>query len=115
MSLEHDTRPWGEYQVLADEADHKVKRITLLPGKRLSLQYHKRRAEHWFFLQGSGTVTCGKQEIPVKAGSAVDIPRGAEHRAANQGSQPLIWIEVQIGDYFGEDDITRLEDDFGRA
>lgn len=113
--LEHDTRPWGSYTVLEDAADHKVKRIEVLPGKRLSYQYHERRSEHWFVVAGEGVVTLDGKEVPVRRGLALDIPQGAAHRIENTGPDTLVFIEVQHGEYFGEDDIVRLEDDFGRA
>jgi mannose-6-phosphate isomerase len=113
--MEQDTRPWGGYLVLDDAEDHKVKRITVSPGKRLSYQTHSRRAEHWFIVRGAGSVTLDGQLVPVRAGTAVDIPIGAAHRIENTGADDLVFIEVQHGDYFGEDDIVRLEDDFGRT
>jgi mannose-6-phosphate isomerase len=113
--LEHDERPWGSYTVLEDAADHKVKRIEVLPGKRLSYQKHTKRAEHWFVVQGSGLVTLDGVDVAVPAGSAIDIPLGAAHRIANVGSDQLVFIEVQHGESFDEDDIVRLEDDFGRT
>jgi mannose-6-phosphate isomerase len=112
--LEEDHRPWGYYQVYADEAGHKVKRIVVYPGKRLSLQRHRRRAEHWYILDGEAVVTRDDEEMHLKTGQAVDIPRGAVHRVRNPGTRDLAFIEVQTGDYFGEDDIERLDDDFGR-
>jgi mannose-6-phosphate isomerase len=116
MSLmETDRRPWGYYTVLADEPDHKVKRICVYPGKRLSLQRHRRRKEHWYLLSGQAVVTLDRQEIPVLPGRAVDIPRGAAHRIANTGKTEVTFIEVQTGEYFGEDDIERLADDYGRV
>lgn len=113
--LEEDHRPWGYYQVYADEPDHKVKRIVVYPGKRLSLQRHQRRAEHWYVLGGEAVVTRDDEEVHLKEGDSVDIPRGAVHRIRNPGTENMAFIEVQTGDYFGEDDIERLEDDFGRA
>lgn len=110
-----DHRPWGYYQVLSDEPDHKVKRIIVYPGKRLSLQRHRRRAEHWYILKGAAIVTRDDEELHLKAGKAVDIPQGATHRVMNPGAEDMAFIEVQTGDYFGEDDIERLEDDYGRA
>ena len=112
---EEDYRPWGMYAVLEDATDHKVKRIVVNPGKRLSLQRHQRRAEHWYVIQGEALVTRGDEEIKVPAGQAVDIPRAAWHRVRNPGKGDLAFIEVQVGEYFGEDDIERKEDDFGRA
>ena len=107
-------RPWGQYFVLSDEPDHKVKRIVVNPGQRLSLQRHRRRAEHWYVIRGRAVVTLDDREIKCAAGEAVDIPRGAKHRILNPGDEPLAFIEVQTGDYFGEDDIERFEDDYGR-
>ena len=115
MALEHDDRPWGSYDVLEDAATHKVKRITVTPGQRLSYQRHEHRSEHWFVLSGLATVTLDGEQIDVAPGRAIDIPAGAAHRVAARGDVPLVFIEVQHGDYFGEDDIERLEDDFGRV
>jgi len=109
-----DNRPWGEYRVLLNAPDHKVKQITVKPDCRLSLQLHHHRNEHWFIVCGDGVVTLGEQEIYVQAGSSVDIPVETAHRIQNTGKKPLVFIEVQTGDYFGEDDIVRLEDDYGR-
>ncbi len=108
-------RPWGFYEVLADAEDHKVKRITVWPGKRLSLQRHRRRAEHWYVVRGRATVTLDGREIRLGPGGSVDIPRGAWHRIRNDGTRDLVFVEIQSGDYFGEDDIERREDDYGRA
>jgi mannose-6-phosphate isomerase len=110
-----DRRPWGTFTVL-DEADgFKVKRIEVLPGKRLSYQKHARRAEHWVVVAGTAKVTLDDRDITVAAGEAVDIAVGAAHRVENPGTETLVFIEVQRGDYLGEDDIVRLQDDFGRA
>jgi mannose-6-phosphate isomerase len=112
---ERDDRPWGYYEVLDDAASHKVKRIEVRPGHRLSYQRHERRAEHWFVVGGTAEVTLDGATVSVETGQAIDIPRGSAHRIANIGEAPLVFIEVQHGDYFGEDDIERLQDDFGRA
>jgi len=98
-----------------DAPDHKVKRIIVNPGKRLSYQKHFKRQEHWFVVSGEALVTLDGEKIPLKAGQSVDIPCQAAHRIANQGKDPLVFIETQTGSYFGEDDIVRLEDDYGRA
>ncbi len=111
---EHDVRPWGSYTVLDDATGHKVKRIIVSPGRRLSYQSHSKRSEHWFVVSGVGEVTLDGTLQPVEAGSAVDVGLGTPHRIANTGEEPLVFIEVQHGEYFGEDDIVRLEDDFGR-
>jgi mannose-6-phosphate isomerase len=113
--VEHDIRPWGEYTVLEDAPTFKVKRIEVRPGKRLSLQMHQRRSEHWFVVQGSGQVVLDERTVEVAAGASVDIPAGTAHRVTNTGPADLIFVEVQHGTYFGEDDIIRLQDDFGRA
>jgi mannose-6-phosphate isomerase len=112
---EEDQRPWGWYRVLEDAPSHKVKRIVVDPGSRLSLQRHQHRDEHWFVLSGAALVTRDGEQIRLGPGDAVDIPNGAAHRVASVGDEPLVFIEVQRGDYFGEEDIERLEDDFGRA
>lgn len=110
-----DHRPWGFYQVLANGEGYKNKRIVVYPGKRLSLQRHKKRAEHWYLLQGEAVVTLGEEKIRLTGGQSLDIPRGEVHRIENIGKENLSFIEIQTGDYFGEDDIERLEDDFGRV
>lgn len=110
-----DHRPWGHYVVLADETDHKVKRIVVEPGQRLSLQRHTRRSEHWFVLSGEATVLRNDEQLPLVAGKTMDIPRGAWHRIHNTGAVPFVLIEIQFGDYFGEDDIERQQDDYGRV
>ena len=116
MTPEHDARPWGAHTVLAEGTGYKVKRITVQAGKRLSYQRHARREEHWVVVGGAGRVTLDGDEFDVVAGTAIDVPVRAAHRVANTGStEPLVFIEVQCGDYLGEDDIVRLEDDFGRA
>ncbi len=115
LDLRENHRPWGFYENLAEGNDHKVKRITVFPGKRLSLQKHHKRSEHWVVVTGKGIITIGEKKIEVTPGMAVDIPKEATHRIENDGTSLLIFVEVQMGDYFGEDDIVRLEDDFGRA
>jgi mannose-6-phosphate isomerase len=115
LGREYDERPWGNYTVLdSTEPDHKVKRIVVTPGKRLSYQKHSRRSEHWFVLRGEATVILDGAEHQVGPGQSIDIALGAAHRCENRGSEPVVFIEVQHGTYFGEDDIVRLEDDFGR-
>ena len=113
--LEHDERPWGSYDVLADSDDHKVKRLVVRPGCRLSYQRHERRAEHWFVVAGRAAVTVNGARTELGPGDAIDIPVRAAHRIECVGDSQLVFIEIQRGDYFGEDDIERLEDDFGRS
>jgi mannose-6-phosphate isomerase len=112
---EHTERPWGGYTVLAEAGDFKVKTIEVHPGQRLSYQRHSRRAEHWFVVRGEGVVTLDGREVDVRRGDTVDVGLGAAHRIRNTGTGPLVFVEVQHGDYFGEDDIVRLDDDYGRA
>jgi mannose-6-phosphate isomerase-like protein (cupin superfamily) len=113
---EFDERPWGNFTVLDDEMfDHKVKRIVVLPGKRLSYQTHAKRAEHWFIVDGDATVVLDGVEHHLTPGESIDIAIGQAHRCENHGTVPVVFIEVQHGSYFGEDDIVRLEDDFGRV
>ena len=108
-------RPWGYYLVLHEEERLKVKRFLVRPGKRLSLQRHRHRAEHWHLVRGEAIVTLDGKGIRMVAGHSLDIPQGAVHRIENVGREDVVVIEVQTGSYVGEDDIERLEDDFGRA
>lgn len=110
-----DQRPWGTFTVLDEGDGFKVKRIEVFPGKRLSYQKHAQRAEHWVVVQGTAKVTLDDREIVVEAGQAIDIRVGSAHRVENPGEVVLVFIEVQRGNYLGEDDIVRLQDDFGRA
>ena len=110
--IEH--RPWGYYEILSDESDHKVKKILVHPKKRLSLQLHHHRSEHWYIISGKGLTTLGDNKIHIEAFQTVDIPVETVHRVENTGNTDLVFIEIQTGDYFGEDDIERFEDDFNR-
>ncbi len=110
-----DHRPWGFYQILSDETAVKNKKIVVYPGKRLSLQRHQHRDEHWFVVSGEGIWTLDGIDCGIKAGQSADIPRNGIHRIANNGTKNMVFMEIQTGDYFGEDDIERLDDDFGRA
>ena len=101
--------------MLNDENTYKTKEIVVYAGKRLSLQRHQRRAEHWYILHGKAKMTLDDKQFILSDGQSVDIPRGSFHRIENIGSDDLSFVEVQTGDYFGEDDIERIEDDFGRA
>ena len=114
-SPKFDRRPWGTFTVLDEGENFKVKRIEVLPGKRLSYQKHSRRAEHWVVVQGTAKVTLDDVDIVVEQGQAIDIAIGSAHRVENPGVELLVFIEVQRGDYLGEDDIVRLQDDFGRT
>ena len=108
-------RPWGSYQGLHAGDRFQVKRLTVTPGSRLSLQRHHHRAEHWVVVQGTALVTRGDEQLLVYENQSVYIPMGTVHRLENPGKVPLKLIEVQSGSYFGEDDIVRLEDSYGRS
>ena len=108
-------RPWGRYEVLSSSAIHQVKNVYVLPGKRLSYQRHQQRAEHWFIVTGDARITLDGDSFEMSAGDSIDIEIGVAHRIENIGTTELLFTEVQTGTYFGEDDIERLEDDFGRS
>lgn len=108
-------RPWGTYTVLEDTSGYKIKRIEVKPGKRLSLQKHFHRNEHWIILNGTATVTVGEKSYLVQPNESTYIKAGEVHRLANLGKIPLIMIEAQVGEYTGEDDIVRIEDDYDRG
>ncbi len=114
-SPKFDRRPWGTFTVLDEGENYKVKRVEVLSGKRLSYQKHARRAEHWFVVEGEAKVTLDGKEVIVRVGEYVDIEIGTAHRVENEGDKTLVFIEVQRGDYLGEDDIVRLQDDYGRV
>ena len=107
-------RPWGYYQTLDRDDGYQVKRIVVKPGCRLSLQKHRLRSEHWVVVQGTANVTCDDEVRRLGRNESVFIPKGAAHRLENVGPDILHLIEVQCGEYLGEDDIVRLEDDYGR-
>ena len=110
-----ETRPWGSFTILDEGEGFKVKRISVNPGHKLSLQYHHHRSEHWTVVQGEATVTIGEITKLVKINESVYIPLKEKHALANEGEELMQLIEVQLGDYLGEDDIVRLEDRYGRA
>lgn len=109
-----EVRPWGRFEVLRDEADFKSKVIEVDPGQRLSYQSHRHRAEHWVVVRGRPEVTLDGRSLTLAPGEHVFIPRGARHRIANPGTEPVVFVEVQTGTYFGEDDIERYQDDYER-
>ncbi|MER3423277.1 MAG: mannose-1-phosphate guanylyltransferase/mannose-6-phosphate isomerase [Nitrospiraceae bacterium] len=115
--LEHRTvfRPWGSYTVLEEGPGYKVKRVTVNPGGRLSLQLHHQRSEHWVVIAGTARVTCGRRVYDLKVGESTAIPVETRHRLENPGNETLHIIEVQNGSYLGEDDIVRIQDDYGRT
>lgn len=114
-SVDSEQRPWGAWFVLDEGPGYKVKRIEVSPGQRLSYQTHEQRAEHWYVVAGTATCVVDGREVVLRPGQSVEIAVGEAHRITNQAEEPLIVIEVQRGDYTGEDDITRLDDDYGRV
>lgn len=114
--MEHDKRPWGEYFVLEDKDTHKVKRIKVKPNGRLSYQYHHKRSEVWTIVSGVGRITLDGDIKDYHHGDVIQIPQGMKHRIENPSNdEDCVFIEVQLGTYFGEDDIIRLEDDYNRT
>ena len=115
--LEHLTvqRPWGSYTVLEEGPGYKVKRVTVKPGGRLSLQLHHRRSEHWVVITGTARVTRGEEVFDLPVGHSTEIPVETQHRLENPGQETVHIIEVQNGPYLGEDDIVRFQDDYGRG
>ncbi|MBD2426653.1 phosphomannose isomerase type II C-terminal cupin domain [Phormidium sp. FACHB-1136] len=108
-------RPWGSYTVLEEGRGYKIKRIEVKPGHRLSLQLHHHRSEHWIVVSGTAKVTCAEQEILLSTNQSTYVPPCTQHRLENVGVIPLVLIEVQNGEYLGEDDIVRFHDDYARA
>jgi mannose-1-phosphate guanylyltransferase/mannose-6-phosphate isomerase len=112
--MHSETRPWGAFHVLDEQPGFKVKRIVVVPGGRLSLQSHRHRAEHWTVVKGDATVTVDGKVDVLTRGAAIDIPLGAKHRLENLSQDSVEIIEVQFGDYLGEDDIIRYDDIYNR-
>lgn len=117
VATEHpwETRPWGGFEILADEAQFKSKKITVDPGGQLSYQSHAKRAEHWIVIEGEAEVTLNDAKHSLRPGDHIHIPQGSKHRIKNAGTMKLVFVEIQTGTYFGEDDIVRYQDDYGRA
>lgn len=109
-----EQKPWGYYEVLLNAENTKIKRITVNPGGKLSYQYHHKRSEHWVMIEGTASVIVNDHSKIVEAGDSIYIPVGTKHRVSNEGDTDLVFIEVQTGEYFGEDDITRIEDLYNR-
>ena len=110
-----EKRPWGSYTILLDTPTHKVKQIEVLPKGKLSLQSHAQRSEVWAIVSGVGYITIGETTREYAVGDVAVIPVTERHRIENRGTSPVIFIEVQTGTYFGEDDIIRYDDEYGRA
>jgi mannose-6-phosphate isomerase len=112
--MNFEERPWGNYAVLYADNTCQVKKLVVNPGKRISLQSHKFRAEHWFIVSGQGSVEIDGKEFTVGPGDTIDVAVGSKHRISSSEQGTLTFIEVQTGTSFAEDDIVRYEDDFGR-
>ena len=108
-------RPWGSYTVLEESRSYKIKRVSVSPGKRLSLQLHRRRSEHWIVVSGTAEIQLGEERFVLSPNESTFVRAGVRHRLRNPGDAPLEVIEVQSGDYLGEDDIVRFDDEYGRA
>lgn len=115
QTIERVERPWGWYETVSEVPGNKVKRIRVHPGQQLSLQKHHQRAEHWVVVLGTARITLDERQFDLQVGQACDIAVGQVHRLANLGSEPVEIVEVQFGAYLGEDDIVRLEDNYGRV
>ncbi len=111
---ERTHRPWGWYETVSEHVGNKIKRIQVLPGQQLSLQKHHQRSEHWVVVQGTARITLDTREFDLAPGGHCDIAVGQVHRLANLSTGPVEIVEVQFGAYLGEDDIVRLQDDYGR-
>ena len=111
----NEIRPWGKFEILTDALGHKVKRLTVIPNGKLSLQSHKRRSEHWVVVTGIAKIINGENELTLHVNEATFIPAGNKHRLENPGQENLEIIEVQVGDYLEEDDIIRYEDIYNRT
>lgn len=114
QSIERTLRPWGWFETVSEVAGHKIKRIQVSPGQQISLQKHHHRAEHWVVVCGTAHVTLDDRVFDLPVGGHCDIALGQVHRLANRTTQAVEIIEVQFGDYLGEDDIVRMQDDYGR-
>jgi mannose-6-phosphate isomerase len=110
-----ELRPWGSFTILEEGRGYKIKRIEVKPGHRLSLQMHHHRSEHWIVVAGTAKVTCGGEDIILSSNQSTYVPQCTSHRLENPGVIPLVLIEVQNGEYLGEDDIVRFQDDYSRA
>ena len=109
-----ETKPWGSYKILSESDKYKIKEVLVKPNHRLSYQYHHKRSENWIIITGTAKVILNDQELILNPTQKVFIPQGTKHRVQNIGKEDLVFIEVQTGSYFGEDDIVRIEDDYSR-
>jgi len=115
MNLEAVEKPWGSYTNLMDEQYTKVKKILISPGQSPSYQYHFKRSELWIIVKGIAEVKIDDNVTSHIIGDVIKIPKEAKHQVTNIGETDLVFVEIQLGEYFGEDDIVRLEDKYGRV
>ena len=112
--IDKENRPWGSFYVIHEDEKYKLKRLEIEPNKRLSYQFHEKRSETWVIINGSPSITINDITKTFNEGDTIIIPVGTKHRIENKGQEIIVLIEIQTGAYFGEDDITRIEDDFNR-
>lgn len=115
MEYYTEQRPWGWFKILLETPTYKIKELLVKPGCRVSYQSHERRSEHWVVVRGTATIVLDDKTYTLEEGMSTDVPTGTKHRIGNTTTSDLVFIEVQRGDYFGEDDITRYEDDYKRV
>ena len=113
--LEWVERPWGRFAVLRKGPGYQIKTLVVDPGQDLSLQFHRHRDEHWMVVAGVGRATLNREQSDLRVGDSLMVPAEMEHRLSNPGTTPFEIVEIQYGDYLGEDDIVRIEDRYGRA
>ena len=114
MTNENVIKPWGSYETIYSDDNTKVKIIRISPNQRPSYQYHFKRTETWVVVQGEGSLTLNDSVSTVRKGDVIFVEREAKHRIQNTGTNDLVFVEVQLGEYFGEDDIVRVSDDYSR-
>ena len=112
--ISKEERPWGRFYILSESSKYKIKKIEVDPENRLSYQFHKKRSETWIIIEGRATITLDDKIIIKEEQEILEIPKNIKHRVENQQTEKLVFIEVQTGDYFGEDDIVRIQDDYNR-
>ena len=112
--INKEERPWGRFYILSESVNYKIKKIEVDSKKRLSYQFHKKRSETWIIIKGKATITLDDSIIIKEEQEVIEIPKNIKHRVENKQNEKLVFIEVQTGDYFGEDDIVRIQDDYNR-
>ena len=113
--ISKEERPWGRFYILNESKKFKIKKIEVDPNQRLSYQFHKKRSEIWVIIEGTAHITLDDKTFIKEKEDIIEIPKNIKHRVQNQCSQKLVFIEIQTGNYFGEDDIVRIEDQYNRS